>query len=80
MLVSALLVTTVPLALYAHNLWLAAGLLAVTLAGHQGFSVTIFSTIADIIPKARVGSVTSFGALCGRGRARRRRTPGAGRR
>lgn len=65
MLGSALLVTTVPLALYAHNLWLAAAVLGVTLAGHQGFSVSIFSTIADIIPKARVGSVTGFGALCG---------------
>ena len=65
MLVCALLVTTVPLALFTHNLWVAAGLLAVTLAGHQGFSVSVFSTIADITPKARVGTVTSFGALCG---------------
>ena len=65
MLVSALLVTTIPLALQVHNLWAAAGLLAVTMAGHQGFSVSIFSTIADITPKSRVGTVTSFGALCG---------------
>ena len=35
------------------------------LAAHQGFSVSVFSTIADIIPKARVGTVTSFGSLCG---------------
>ena len=65
MLVSALMVTIAPLALVTHNLWMAAGLLAVMLAGHQGFSVSIFSTIGDIIPKARVGKVTSFGALCG---------------
>lgn len=65
MLVCALLVTPVPLAIYAHNLWVAVGLLGLTLAAHQGFSVSIFSTIADIIPKARVGTVTSFGALCG---------------
>ncbi|HEY3950052.1 MFS transporter [Phenylobacterium sp.] len=65
MLVSALLVTTIPLALLAHNLWLAAALLAVTMAGHQGFSVSIFSIIADITPKSRVGTVTSFGAFCG---------------
>ena len=65
MLVSALMVTTVPLALYTHNLWVAAGLLAVTLAGHQGFSVSIFSIIADITPRQRVGSVTAFAALCG---------------
>jgi len=65
MLVSALLVTTIPLALTAHNLWLAAGLLAATMAGHQGFSVSIFSIIADITPKSRVGTVTAFGAFCG---------------
>ena len=65
MLVSALLVTTIPLTLQTHNLWLAAGLLAVAMAGHQGFSVSIFSIIADVIPKSRVGTVTAFGALCG---------------
>lgn len=65
MLVCALLVTPVPLAIYLHNLWAAVGLLGLTLAAHQGFSVSVFSTIADITPKARVGSVTSFGALCG---------------
>ena len=65
MLVCALLVTPVPLALYLHNPWTAAALLGLTLAAHQGFSVSVFSTIADIIPKARVGAVTSFGALCG---------------
>jgi ACS family hexuronate transporter-like MFS transporter len=65
MLVCALLVTPTPLALYLHNEWAAAGLLGLTLAAHQGFSVSVFSTIADIIPKARVGTVTSFGSLCG---------------
>ncbi len=65
MLVCALMVTTIPLALQTHNLWIAAGLLAVTLAGHQGFSVSIFSTIVDITPTSRVGTVTSFGAFCG---------------
>ena len=65
MLVSALMVTTIPLALQTHNLWIAAGLLAVTMAGHQGFSVSIFATIADITPRSRVGTVTSFGAFCG---------------
>jgi ACS family hexuronate transporter-like MFS transporter len=65
MLASALLVTTLPLALSTHNLWIAAGLLAVTMAGHQGFSVSVFATIVDITPKSRVGTVTSFGAFCG---------------
>jgi ACS family hexuronate transporter-like MFS transporter len=65
MLVCALLVTPVPLAVLADNYWTAVGLLGLTLAAHQGFSVNIFATIADVIPKSRVGSVTSFGALCG---------------
>jgi ACS family hexuronate transporter-like MFS transporter len=65
MLACALLVTPVPLALYLHSPWRAAALLGLTLAAHQGFSVSVFSTIADIVPKARVGTVTSFGALCG---------------
>jgi ACS family hexuronate transporter-like MFS transporter len=65
MLACALLVTPVPLALYAPNAWAAAGLLGLTLAAHQGFSVSVFSAIADVIPKARVGVVTSFGSLCG---------------
>lgn len=65
MLACALVVTTIPLALTAHNLWAAAGLLALTMAGHQGFSVSVFSTITDITPQSRVGTVTSFGAFCG---------------
>ena len=65
MLVCALLVTPVPLAVLAHNHWIAVGLLGLTLAAHQGFSVNVFATIADVIPQKRVGAVTSFGALCG---------------
>jgi ACS family hexuronate transporter-like MFS transporter len=65
MLVSALLVTPLPLALYTPNPWVAVALLGLTLAAHQGFSVNVFSTITDIIPSGKVGSVTSFGALCG---------------
>lgn len=65
MLVCALLVLPVPLAVLAHNPWVAVGLLGLTLAAHQGFSVNIFATITDVIPAQRIGAVTSFGALCG---------------
>lgn len=65
MLVCAVLAMPVVLAASARRLWVAAGLLGLTLAAHQGFSVSVYSTIADIIPKERVGAVTSFGALCG---------------
>jgi MFS transporter, ACS family, hexuronate transporter len=35
------------------------------MAGHQGFSLSIFSTITDIVPRAKVGRVTAFGAFMG---------------
>jgi ACS family hexuronate transporter-like MFS transporter len=65
MLVCALLVTPAPLALQVHDYWLAVGLISLMLAAHQGFSVNLFALVADIVPAARVGQVTSFGALCG---------------
>ncbi|MGF7149654.1 ACS family hexuronate transporter-like MFS transporter [Sphingomonas zeicaulis] len=65
MLVSALVVVPVPLALQADALWIATAILALTMAGHQGFSSTLFALIADITPGAKVGRVTSFGAFCG---------------
>ncbi len=65
MLVCALLVTPAPLALHVHGYWAAVGLIGLMLAAHQGFSVNLFALVADIVPAARVGRVTSFGSLCG---------------
>ena len=65
LLVSALLVTPIPLLLLAHNLWLAVALLGLTLAAHQSFSVNIFAVITDVTPQSRIATVTSIGALCG---------------
>ena len=65
MLVCALLVTPAPLALHVHGYWTAVGLIGLMLAAHQGFSVNLFALVADIVPGARVGRVTSFGSLCG---------------
>jgi ACS family hexuronate transporter-like MFS transporter len=65
MLVCALLVTPAPLALQVHDYWLAVGLIGLMLAAHQGFSVNLFALVADIVPPAKVGQVTSFGSLCG---------------
>jgi ACS family hexuronate transporter-like MFS transporter len=45
--------------------WTTVGVLGLTLAAHQGFSVNLFALIADIIPPARVATVTGFGAFCG---------------
>ncbi len=47
------------------NYWLAVVILGIGLAGHQGFSVSIFSLTADMVPNSRVATVISIGALCG---------------
>ena len=65
MLVSALLVVPVPVVLSMTDYWLVAVVLAVALAGHQGFSTNLFALISDITPTARVARVTSFAAFCG---------------
>jgi ACS family hexuronate transporter-like MFS transporter len=65
LLVSALLVLPVPLALQADDYWVSVGILALTLAAHQGFSTNLFALITDVTPQAKVGRVTSFGAFCG---------------
>lgn len=65
MLVSALVVTPVPFVLQIDSFWAVAVMMAVVLAGHQGFSLSIFATITDVVPRAKVGRVTAFGAFCG---------------
>lgn len=65
MLGSALLVLPVPVVLGFGNLWAVATMMGVVLAAHQGFSLSIFATITDIVPRSKVGRVTAFGAFCG---------------
>lgn len=65
MLFAGLAVLPVPLALYSGHLWSATLILALTMAGHQAFSTTLFAVIADVTPHAKVGRVTAFGAFCG---------------
>ena len=65
LLISALLVTPVWLAPGAGSYWIAAGLLGLTLAAHQGFSVNVFSLATDVSPPARVATVIAVGAFCG---------------
>jgi hypothetical protein len=65
MLVCGLMVLVLPLALLAPNPWIAAGILAVVLAAHQGFSTNLFALITDVTPTVKVGRVTSFAAFCG---------------
>ncbi len=65
MLVSALIVTPLPLVLGLNSFWPVAVMIGVVMAGHQGFSLSIFSTITDVVPNAKVGRVTAFGAFMG---------------
>ena len=65
MLISALLVLPLPLVLQINAFWPVAIMMGVVMAGHQGFSLSIFSTITDVVPRAKVGRVTAFGAFCG---------------
>jgi MFS transporter, ACS family, hexuronate transporter len=65
MLVSALIVVPLPIVLQLHSFWPVAIMMGVVMAGHQGFSLSIFSTITDVVPRNTVGRVTAFGAFCG---------------
>jgi ACS family hexuronate transporter-like MFS transporter len=55
----------VTLALHTSAYPVAMALLALGLAGHQGFSTSVFALIADVVPADKVGRVTAFGAFCG---------------
>ncbi len=65
MFVAALMVLPLPLVYQIHSFWAVAGLIGVVVAGHSGFSLSIFSLIADIVPSAKVGRVTALGAFAG---------------
>jgi ACS family hexuronate transporter-like MFS transporter len=65
MLASGLIVLPLPLALHAATPWVAASLLALVLAGHQGFSTNLFALITDVTPAGRIGQTTGFAAFCG---------------
>jgi len=65
MLASALVVVPVPFVLQLESFWPVAIMMGVVLAGHQGFSLSLFSVITDVVPRAKVGRVTAFGAFCG---------------
>lgn len=65
MLMSALCVVPVPLALHVAGYGTAVAIMALTLAGHQGFSTSLFALITDITPRDKIGRVAGFGAFCG---------------
>jgi ACS family hexuronate transporter-like MFS transporter len=65
MLISGLLVLPMPVALLAGSPLAAAGVLALVLAAHQGFSTNLFALITDVTEKSKIGRMTSFGVFSG---------------
>ncbi len=65
MLVSALIVLPLPLVLQLNAFWPVAIMMGVVMAGHQGFSLSIFSIINDVVPTPKVARVTAYGAFAG---------------
>jgi ACS family hexuronate transporter-like MFS transporter len=65
MLGAALLVAPLPAVLALGGFWPVAVMIGVVMAGHQAFSLSLFSTITDVVPHAKVGRVTAFGAFMG---------------
>ena len=53
------------LVLEINSFWPVAVMMGVVMAGHQGFSLSLFATITDVVPNAKVGRVTAFGAFMG---------------
>ncbi len=46
-------------------MWLAATLIGIAAAAHQGFSANIFTTTSDMFPKRAVSSVVGLGGIAG---------------
>lgn len=65
MLVSALIVAPLPLIAQLDAFWPVAVMMGLVMAGHQGFSLSIFSIITDVVPTTKVARVTAFGAFMG---------------
>jgi MFS transporter, ACS family, hexuronate transporter len=62
----ALAVVPVSAVMYAGgNLWLAAGLIALAGAAHQGWSANLFTLVSDTFPSSAVASVVGLGGLGG---------------
>ena len=50
---------------FNYGMWLAATLIGVAAAAHQGFSANIFTTTSDMFPKRAISSVVGLGGLAG---------------
>ena len=62
MLIAAVLAVPVFAVIWAPNVWVAAGLLGLTLAAHQMFSTSLFGLATDVFPSRMVGLVIGMAA------------------
>ncbi|HEY2964237.1 MAG TPA: MFS transporter [Pyrinomonadaceae bacterium] len=65
MLICALAVTPIIFASNVKNLWVAALLIGLAAAAHQGWSCNLFTTTSDMFPRRAVGSVVGIGGMAG---------------
>lgn len=65
MLGSALMVVPLLFILHIRSYSWTLAIVSLALAGHQGFSVSLFAMISDTVPGASVGKVTSFCSFAG---------------
>jgi MFS transporter, ACS family, hexuronate transporter len=65
LLLASLIVMPVMFATYADNLWLAVGIVGLATAGHQAFSVNLYTFPSDVFPKPAVASVVGIGGTAG---------------
>jgi ACS family hexuronate transporter-like MFS transporter len=61
----ALFALPIAFATAAPNMWVAAGLIGLACAAHQGFSANVYTIPGDLFPRWRAGSVIGLGGLAG---------------
>lgn len=65
MLAASIMVMPVMLAMQADSLWLAVLIVGTATAGHQAFSVNLYTFPSDVFPSQAVGSVVGIGGMTG---------------
>ena len=65
MLLASLLVLPVMFAMYADHLWWAVAIVGIATAGHQAFSVNLYTFPSDVFPRQAVASVVGIGGTAG---------------
>jgi ACS family hexuronate transporter-like MFS transporter len=65
LLVASMIVMPVMFAAYADRLWWAVAILGMATAGHQAFSVNIYTFPSDVFPRQAVATVVGIGGTAG---------------